>query len=107
MNIMLATVTERRREIGIRRAVGATRADILAQFLGEALILTVGGGGIGLVAGAAASSLLSHFLGWPMVIPLWGWALAGGMSLLVGLSSGVYPALQAADLDPVEAIRYE
>lgn len=107
MNIMLATVTERRREIGIRRAVGATRSDILAQFLGEALILTVGGGAIGLVTGAAASSLLSRFIGWPTVIPLWGWTLAGGMSLLVGISAGVYPALQAADLDPVEAIRHE
>ena len=107
MNIMLATVTERTREIGIRRALGANRQDIARQFLVECLILTCGGGLVGIALGVAMSYLVSHLLSLPAIIPLWSPLVAFGVSVAVGLVSGSYPAQRAAALDPIEALRHE
>jgi len=107
MNIMLATVSERTREIGIRRAVGASRKDIVAQFLTEAVVLTVSGSLIGILLGCLAPILISALAGWRAVITGWAILLAILMALAVGITSGLYPALKAARLDPVQALRYE
>ncbi|NLI96938.1 MAG: FtsX-like permease family protein [Synergistaceae bacterium] len=107
MNIMLVSVTERTREIGIRMAVGARTPDILLQFLSEAVILSVLGGVTGILLGAAVSFLIGHFAGWPTVISPLSIALAFGFSALVGIFFGYYPASKAAALDPIEALRYE
>ncbi len=107
MNIMLATVSERTREIGIRRAVGATRNDIRLHFLTEAVLLTVSGGLIGLLGGLVAVGLIAQVTGWPMVLPLWGFLLPVAMSLLVGIFFGLYPARKAAGLDPIVALRHD
>jgi putative ABC transport system permease protein len=107
MNIMLATVTERTREIGIRRALGANRRDIAAQFLVECLILTCGGGLVGIVLGIGLSFGVSRVLGFPTIIPLWSPLVAFGVSAVVGLASGIVPARRAAFLDPIEALRRE
>jgi putative ABC transport system permease protein len=107
MNIMLATVSERTREIGIRRAVGANRRQIAAQFLTEAAILTVTGGLIGVVAGCLLSFLISGLTGWSTVVTGWAIILALAMALLVGIFSGFYPATRAARLDPIQALRHE
>ncbi|MGD9209512.1 MAG: ABC transporter permease [Desulfobacteraceae bacterium] len=107
MNIMLATVSERTREIGIRRAVGATRTDIMVQFLAEAVILTGAGGIIGLLGGMGTVVLFSEIAGWQMAISLWGVLLPLKLSLLVGIFFGLYPAKQAARVDPMVALRHE
>jgi putative ABC transport system permease protein len=108
MNIMLVSVTERTREIGIRKAIGARRSDIIAQFLTEAVVLTAAGGIIGMLFGWAvsvASRLLFPSL--PTAVPLWAAGLGVAVSVAVGLFFGVWPATKAARLDPVVALRYE
>jgi putative ABC transport system permease protein len=106
MNIMLATVTERTREIGIRRALGAKKRDIAAQFLVETLVLTGLGGLIGIVLGLGMAYLLSKGFDVPTKVKLWSPTLAFTVSMIVGLISGSYPALRAANLDPIEALRH-
>ncbi|MBX9626282.1 MAG: ABC transporter permease [Gemmataceae bacterium] len=105
-NIMLATVTERTREIGIRRALGAKRRDIAAQFLAESLLLSCGGGVIGTALGVGLAYAVSNLIGLPTIIRPWAPVVAFGVSVLVGLASGVYPARRAARLDPIEALRH-
>jgi len=107
MNIMLVSVTERTREIGIRMAVGARPRDILAQFLVEALSLSLVGGLIGIVLGLVAAKWLTAHFGWPVLMRLDIIALSVGFSGLVGVVFGLYPAQKAARLDPIEALRYE
>ena len=107
MNIMLVSVTERTREIGIRMAVGARKSDILLQFLTEAIILSLLGGLTGIALGALISVLISKFAGWATVISTFSIALAFGFSALVGIFFGYFPASKAAGMDPIEALRYE
>lgn len=107
MNIMLATVRERTREIGVRMAVGARRRDILLQFLAEATMVSLLAGMIGVALGVSASFAIATFGSWPVVIPLHGVALALGVSIAVGVIFGVGPARSASRLDPVEALRQE
>ena len=107
MNIMLVSVTERTREIGVRKSLGATRADIRRQFLVEAVVLCQIGGLVGVVAGVVGGNLLTAVLGGSVAVP-WGWALGALAGVtLVALAFGVYPATQAAKLRPIEALRYE
>jgi putative ABC transport system permease protein len=107
MNIMLASVLERTREIGIRRAIGARRTDIVRQFVMETTLIAVAGGTVGLLVGASLSRLIASFAGWSTIISSASLALAFSVSVLIGLVSGVYPAMKAARLDPVEALHYE
>ncbi|AKU90863.1 ABC transporter permease [Vulgatibacter incomptus] len=107
MNIMLVSVTERTREIGIRMAVGATPGDILAQFLVESVVLSVAGGLIGLTIGALASTRIAAVFGWPSVIGLDVATIAIAFSAAVGVGFGLYPARKASRLDPIEALRFE
>ncbi|HBR17953.1 MAG: multidrug ABC transporter substrate-binding protein [Deltaproteobacteria bacterium RIFCSPLOWO2_12_FULL_43_16] len=107
MNIMLVSVTERTREIGIRMAVGARPRDILMQFLIEAIVLAVIGGSIGILCGAGGSWLISYFAGWEIAISSVAIVLAFGFSALVGIFFGFYPARKASRLAPVECLRYE
>ncbi len=107
MNIMLATVTERTREIGIRRALGAKRKHITFQFLIEAIVLTTVGGMVGIAAGSGGARVITWFVGWPTVIHLWTIAVSFGLAVAVGLFFGAYPAAAAAQLDPIEALRHE
>ena len=107
MNIMLATVLERTREIGIRRAVGARRADIRFQFVAEAFALSLTGGLAGIVMGLVISRIVAIAAGWPTVVTWWSLLLSTGVSAAVGLASGIYPALRAAALHPIDALRYE
>ena len=107
MNIMLVSVTERTREIGLRQAVGAKTGDILLQFLVEAVTLSLLGGIIGIVVGLAASLLISHFAHWSTAISPMSILLAFLFSALVGVFFGYYPARKAAFMDPIEALRYE
>jgi putative ABC transport system permease protein len=107
MNIMLVSVAERTREIGIRKAVGARRGDILAQFLIESVMLSVLGGLIGLGLGLLGSELLGDTLGWQTVVPVWSIAISLLFSGAVGVFFGYYPARKAAQLDPIECLRYE
>ncbi len=106
MNIMLANVSERTREIGIRRAIGANARHITVQFLGESILLTVMGGIIGIILGAMAALAVNIFIQWQTSISLWSVLLALAMSIGVGIASGIYPAVKAARMDPVEALRY-
>jgi putative ABC transport system permease protein len=107
MNIMLATVLERTREIGIRRAVGATQGDILRQFLLEAVAICLLGCGAGLAVGLAISRVISLTAGWPTIVSWFSVVLAVGVSTLVGLVFGVFPARQAARLNVIDSLRYE
>ncbi|MDQ2901198.1 MAG: ABC transporter permease [Acidobacteriota bacterium] len=107
MNIMLATVLERTREIGIRRAIGAKRADIVRQFLSEAVLISIVGGLIGIVCGFGLSRIIATAAGWSTVVTVSSIAIAFGVSVFIGMLFGIYPAVQAAKLDPVEAMRYE
>jgi len=107
MNIMLVSVTERTREIGIRMAVGARGRDILVQFLIEAVTLSAAGGLIGIALGMAAAWVTSHFTGWPTLTPVIWIAIACVSSAGIGIVSGFYPAWKASRLDPIEALRYE
>ena len=107
MNIMLASVLERTREIGVRRAVGATQAEVVRQFLIEATIISGLGGLLGVVVGVLISRLVAFFAGWTTVITPFSVVLAFTVSVAVGLLFGVYPARKAARLDPVKALHYE
>ena len=107
MNIMLVSVTERIREIGIRMSVGAREKDILLQFLTEAVVLSVLGGILGIGVGVLTSKLISHFAGWQTLLSIGAIALAFIFSGSVGIFFGFYPARKASKLDPIEALRYE
>lgn len=107
MNIMLASVTERTREIGIRRALGAKRHDIIIQFLVETVILSGSGGLLGVAMGVAIPFLVTYFAGMVTIVTLWSPVIAFSISGLVGIVFGIYPAFRAANMDPVEALRHE
>lgn len=107
MNIMLAAILERTREIGVRRAIGARRWDIIRQFVIEATLISFAGGLLGVVLGFAMSQLIAWLAGWSTVVTIESILLAFLVSISVGLIFGIYPAVKAARLDPVEAIRYE
>jgi putative ABC transport system permease protein len=107
MNIMLATVSERTREIGIRRALGARKRDIIIQFLSETLLLTLAGGILGIILGLCIPFFVTYFGRMPTVITGSSLALAFGISAAVGLTFGLYPAYRAANMDPIESLRHE
>jgi putative ABC transport system permease protein len=107
MNIMLVSVTERTREIGVRMAVGASEEDVQMQFLAEAVVLSLLGGAIGVPAGVASSLGISKILGWPTSVSLLAVVVAAAFALGVGIFFGYYPAQKASRLDPIEALRYE
>ncbi len=107
MNIMLIAVTERTREIGVRLAVGARRRDVRMQFLVEALVLSLFGGVLGILAGVGASRVLTGVLGWPTTVSAGAVALAFGIAAAVGIVFGFYPAQRASGLDPIDALRHE
>lgn len=107
MNIMLVSVTERTKEIGVRKAVGATRLNILSQFLIEAVVLTAIGGVAGLIVGEIASLLMNKYSPLPAYVPLWAIAIGVGISAAVGIIFGLWPAWKAARLNPIDALRWE
>lgn len=107
MNIMLVSVRERTKEIGIRKAIGATDNDILMQFLIEAVFMTLSGGILGIILGSLSSVIISNFLGWIMSVSLFSVILAVTFAIGVGIFFGIWPARQAAKLNPIEALRYE
>jgi putative ABC transport system permease protein len=107
MNIMLVSVTERTREIGIRMAIGATEGDVQQQFLIEAVVLSIVGGAVGILSGMGASYLITQTLGWPVLVSPTAIVAAVLFSMAVGVFFGFYPARKAARLDPIEALRYE
>ena len=107
MNIMLVSVTERTREIGVRMAIGAKGADIRAQFLVEAVVLAVAGGLVGIGLGVGIQQAVAKFAGWPVLVSSTSVSLAFLFSALIGVTFGFYPALKASRLDPIEALRYE
>jgi len=107
MNIMLVSVTERTREIGIRKAIGARRRTIRNQFLFEAIVIAQMGGVLGIIAGVIMGNIVSMITGSAFVIP-WGWVLGGiFLTFIVALASGIIPANKAARTDPIESLRYE
>jgi putative ABC transport system permease protein len=107
MNIMLVNVTQRTREIGLRKALGGTRRDIAVQFLAEAVTLTGVGGALGIAAGLGAAILARLLFNFAAAAPIWSVFLGFGVSTAVGLVFGLWPALKAARQDPIEALRYE
>jgi putative ABC transport system permease protein len=107
MNIMLVSVTERTREIGIRMAVGASEEDILLQFITEAVLLTLFGGIVGIVFGVAGATVISRFFGWPTLVSIKAIVVAAVFSAGVGVFFGFYPARKASSLNPIDALRYE
>lgn len=106
MNIMLANVSERTREIGIRRAVGANQVHIIIQFLSETLILTLFGAIIGVILGITCTYIISYFAQWKTIVTTWSIILSLGMASGVGLCAGLYPAIKAAAMDPIQALRH-
>jgi putative ABC transport system permease protein len=106
MNIMLATVTQRTREIGVRRCIGATKWDIIRQFMLEALVITCMGGLIGVALGIAGARAISVYAGWRTAVSMQAVIVSFGVSGLVGIIFGMYPAVRAASVDPIEALRY-
>ena len=107
MNVMLVSVTERTREIGVRVAVGATEEAIQLQFLGEAIMLSLVGGGVGVFLGVFGSYLIGQTLHWPMQMSIESVLVAAMFSIAVGVFFGYYPARKASRLDPIEALHYE
>jgi len=107
MNIMLASVTERTREIGIRRAIGAKQRQIVAQFLIETVVLSFSGGLIGIGLGLLIPWIITQVVKMPTVVSLYSLTLSLGISVSVGIIFGIYPAMRAARLDPIEALRHE
>jgi ABC-type antimicrobial peptide transport system permease subunit len=107
MNIMLVSVTERTREIGLRKAIGAGQKDILAQFLIESVVLTSCGGLLGIILGGAAALAIAKILGWATYVSPASILLSTGFSISIGLLFGIMPARQAANLNTIEALRYE
>jgi len=107
MNIMLVAVTERTREIGVRKALGAPRKAILLQFLLEALLLTAGGGAVGILLGAGVSWLVRAVSPLPTFVSVWSVMTGLFVSTLIGVFFGLYPAVRASRLDPVDSLRYE
>jgi putative ABC transport system permease protein len=107
MNIMLVSVTQRTREIGVRKAMGARQRDIMMQFLAESSFVSLLGSGIGILLGLGLGKLVEQFSPLPASIPPWALFTAIGLGLLVGLSSGIYPARRASRLNPIDALRYE
>jgi macrolide transport system ATP-binding/permease protein len=107
MNIMLVSVTERTREIGLRKAIGANNKDIMVQFLIEAILMSFLGGIFGVILGWAVAALITVFAGWSVRVSLFSVVLSTTFSLVVGVIFGLWPAKKAAALDPIEALRYE
>jgi putative ABC transport system permease protein len=107
MNIMLASVMERTREIGVRRAIGATRRAIVRQFLVETTLITITGGFLGTIVGIVLSQLVAYFAGWSTIVTVTSVAVASIVSITIGIVFGLYPAMRAARLDPVSALHYE
>jgi macrolide transport system ATP-binding/permease protein len=107
MNIMLVSVSERTREIGLRKAIGATNKDIMIQFLIEAILMSFIGGIVGILLGGGISMLITLFAGWAVKVSWFSIILATTFSLIVGVAFGLWPAQKASKLDPIEALRYE
>ena len=107
MNIMLVSVTERTREIGLRMAIGAKGRDVLLQFLVEAIALSLIGGGVGIALGFGLAEGMQRWMSWPAKVPVNAVAMAFGFAAAVGVFFGFYPARKAASLDPIEALRFE
>ena len=107
MNIMLASVMERTREIGVRRAIGAKKRDIIRQFLIETTIISLAGGVMGVLVGVGLSQLIGYLAGWSTIVTTTSIVLAFVVSVAIGLIFGLYPAVRAARLDPVKALHYE
>jgi putative ABC transport system permease protein len=107
MNIVLATVMERTREIGVRRATGARRNDIVRQFLTESVLISVGGGMLGIAFGYFLSWLIARTAEWKTIVTPSSIFIAFGVSVAVGMIFGIYPAVKASRIDPIEALRYE
>jgi putative ABC transport system permease protein len=107
MNIMLVSVTERTREIGLRMAIGARGRDVLLQFLVEAVVLSLFGGGIGIALGFGVSQAVTIWQGWPTAVSADAVAISFGFAAAIGVFFGFYPARKAAALDPIDALRFE
>jgi putative ABC transport system permease protein len=107
MAIMMISVTERTREIGVRKALGARRAEILFQFLAEAVVVTSIGGLLGILIGSGVALAIHFATGFPVSLPWWSFAIGIGFSAGVGIFFGMFPAVRASRLDPIEALRYE
>jgi putative ABC transport system permease protein len=104
---MLATVLERTREIGVRRAIGARRIDVRNQFVVESFTITAAGGVLGILMGVVIANGVAIYAGWTTIVTVWSILLSVGVSVAVGLVFGIYPAMRAARLDPIESLRYE